>query len=393
MKIYRIPALMLVACGGALLAHAAPFRVGIVGLADGHVNGVLNGGDADPASGRFPSRLLVPGGPILNRADVQIVGFAEPDRKVFDRYVERLHLDPNLYFASVDELISRAHPEAVLVFTATLDHTRIVQECAKRGVHVMMEKPLAVSYKDALAMADVAEKGHVHVLVDYETSWYPNNKAAYDLLQEGALGPVWKIVTHHGNSGPFSSRMRQSGFANFHEDPELSGAGVLFNFGCYGADLVTWLMKGQAPSTVTAVASQLNPGNHSKVDDEADIILTYPSAIAILQTSWNWPFSRKDMEIYGRTGTAKTMITTTSFETDKLEVRRAGEKEPHVISGPPVQPPYDDPLHYFAAVVRGEIQENGSLSSLQTNVLVSEILDAARRSVQTGKTVALPLDR
>ena len=368
MKTFRISALVLFACGTAFSAQArveTPLRLGIIGLEDGHINGVLsgNGGltggnnSGQQSAARLPSRLLVPAGGILKRSDVQIVGIAEPNRQLFDQYVQRLHLDPSLYFSTIDELISRAHPQAVLVFTTTFDHTRVVEECARRGVHVMMEKPLAVSYKDAIAMADAAQKGHIQVLVDYETNWYSSNKAAYDLLQQGALGAVWKIVAHFGNSGPFP--LRQSGVVNFHTDLQLSGAGVLYNFGCYGADLVTWLMKGQAPSTVTAVTKQVNPENHSKVDDEADIILTYPSAVAIIEASWNWPFSEKDIEIYGRTGTAKTLITPGQFvETDKIEVRRGGDEASQVINSQHLLPPYDDPLHYFAAVIDGEVPED-----------------------------------
>ena len=55
--------------------------------------------------------------------------------------------------------------------------------------------------------------------------------------------------------------------------------------------------------------------------------------------------------------------------------------------------PYDDPLHYFEAILSGEIAEENSLSSLKTNITVTEILDAARQSAQTGKTVSLPLAR
>jgi predicted RNA binding protein with dsRBD fold (UPF0201 family) len=53
-------------------------------------------------------------------------------------------------------------------------------------------------------------------------------------------------------------------------------------------------------------------------------------------------------------------------------------------------PPYDDPLHYFAALINGKAHED-SLSSLNTNLVVSEILDAARRSAESGKTVTLAL--
>ena len=413
MKTYRITALMLFACGTAFSTQArveTPLRLGIIGVTHGHIGGVFNGGSN-----------LVPAGGLLKRSDVQIVGIAEPDRQRFDQFAERMHLDPNLYFSTIDELISRAHPQAVLVFTTTFDHTKVVEECARRGVHVMMQKPLAVSYKDALAMADAAQKGHIHVLVDYETSWYPNTKAAYDLLQQGALGDPRKIVTHHGHSGPAAFKAADpartdapqraagsgpSAFANWLIDPKLNGGGALYDFGCYGADLATWLMKGQAPLTVTAVTRQLNPGNHSQVDDEADIILTYPSTVAMIEASWNWPFAVKEIEVYGKTGFAKTMFTATSaarpfFETDKLELRRNSvppkpdwtEMDSQLITSPSLMPPYDDPLHYFAAVIRGEVQDEGSLSSLKTNVIVSEILDAARRSAQSGKAISLPLEQ
>jgi predicted dehydrogenase len=245
-----------------------------------------------------------------------------------------------------------------------------------------MEKPLAVSYKDALAMAEAARNGKIHVLVDYETTWYGSNKAAYDLLRQGALGDVRKIVAHDGHSGPFHM---QPEFVAWLSDPKLGGGGALYDFGCYGANLATWLMNGAAPLTVTAVTKTIQPERYPHVNDEADVILTYPSAVALLEGSWNWPFSIKDLEVYGKTGYAKTIAES------KIDVRREHEKESRIETAERLQPPYDDPLHYFEAVIDGKIQEDGSLSSLKTNVVVSEILDAARQSAKSGKTVALPL--
>jgi glucose-fructose oxidoreductase len=349
---------------------SVPLRLGIIGLVHGHAGGFLGGS------------ALVPAGAALKRSDVQIVGIAEPDRKLFDRYAQRLHLDPKLYFSTTDEMLSRVHPQAVLVFTSTFGHTQAVEECAKRGIHVMMEKPLAVSYKDALAMADAAQKGHIHVLVDYETTWYSSNNAAHDLLEQGALGDARKIVAHDGHSGPIHM---QPEFVQWLTDPKLNGAGALYDFGCYGADLATWLMKGQAPLSVTAVTKRIQPENYPKVDDEADVILNYPSAVALIQGSWNWPFDIKDLEVYGKTGYAKTI------RANQVDVRRQHEKASHIDSPQQLQSPYDDPLHYLEAVLSGKIQEDGSLSSLKTNVIVSEILDAARQSAKSGKTISLPL--
>ncbi len=367
MRFAPLPVSVLIlfcAAASAQTPSSLPFRIGVVGLAHGHASGFFNG--------------------VLKRADVQIAGIAEPDRQLFDRYAARYRLSPDLYFSSIDDMIARAHPPAVVVYTNTFDHRRVVEDCARHGVHVMMEKPLAVSYSDALAMAHAAQAGHIHVLVNYETTWYASNKAAYDLLQQGALGDPRKVVVHDGHEGPKEIHVQPEFFA-WLSNPKLNGAGALYDFGCYGADLMTWLMKGEAPRAVTAVTQQIKPDIYPNVDDEADVILTYPRAIAILQASWNWPFSRKDMEVYGRTGYVKTVLR------DRIDVRREGEKEDRRVTAKPLDPPDDDSLHYFAAVIAGTVKENGSLSSLETNLVVSEILDAARQSARSGKTVTLPL--
>ena len=189
----------------------------------------------------------------------------------------------------------------MLVYTNTYDHRRVVEICARHGVPVMMEKPLAVSLEDALAIEKAAHAGKIQVLVNYETSWYRSNHAAYDLVHEGALGDIRKVVVHDGHSGPKEIGVEPE-FLAWLTDPKLNGGGALFDFGCYGADLMTWLMNGQRPQTVTAVTQQIKPEIYSRVDDEATIILTYPKAQAIVQASWNWPFDRKDMEVYGQTG-------------------------------------------------------------------------------------------
>ena len=133
-----------------------------------------------------------------------------------------------------------------------------MEECAKLGIHAMMEKPMAVSYKDALAMAEAARRGKIHVLVDYETSWYGSNKAAYDLLAQGALGAMLKCVVRDGHSGPKAIHVSPEFFA-WLTDPKLNGAGALYDFGCYGADLMTWLMKGERPISVTALRDRYSP--------------------------------------------------------------------------------------------------------------------------------------
>jgi predicted dehydrogenase len=351
--------------GVAQSSTHAPLRVAIVGLVHGHVHGFFEDS--------------------LHSPEIQIVGVVEPDRHLLDAAATRYSFDRGLLFTDVEEMISKVHPQAVLIYTNTYDHRRVVEICARHGVHVMMEKPLAVSLNDALAIEKAAHAGKIHVLVNYETSWYRSNHAAYDLVHEGALGDVRKVVVHDGHSGPKEIGVEPE-FLTWLTDPKLNGAGALFDFGCYGADLMTWLMNGERPQTVTAVTQRIKPQIYSRVDDEATIVLTYPKAQAIVQASWNWPFDRKDMEVYGQTGYAITV------KRDDLRVRRAGEAHESQVAAKPVPSPYDAELSYFRAVIVDGAKED-ELSSLETNVTVTEILSAARRSAAEGKTITLPASR
>jgi glucose-fructose oxidoreductase len=337
-----------------------PLRVAIVGLVHGHVAGFL--------------------GPALKRSDIQIVGVAEADQQLAHRYADEYKLDPKLLYSDVEQMLTTVQPQAVLAYTDTRDHRRIVEAAARHRIPTMMEKPLAVSLEDALAMKRAADAGHIPVLVNYETTWYPSNTAVYQLVRDGALGDIRKVVVHDGHKGPKEIGV-QPEFLSWLTDPARNGAGALFDFGCYGADLVTWLMNGEAPLTVTAVTQQIKPEIYPHVDDEATIILTYPKAQAILQASWNWPFDRKDMEVYGATGQAITV------RRDDLRVRRNGDEERQQ-SAPALTAPYNDPISYLIAVVSGEIKPSG-LSALDTNVTVVRILDAARESAKTGWTIRL----
>ena len=366
--------LMAMLATSAFAASPAPLKVGIVGLVHGHVGGFLS------------ASALTPAGGILKRTDVELVGIVEPDQKLFDSYAQRYHLAPALHFASIADMVAHAHPQAALVFTAASEHRRVVEECAAHGVHVLMEKPLAFSYADAVAIERAAEKAKIHVLVDYETSWYASNTGAYNLVNQGALGPIVKTVIRDGHQGPQKIGV-QPEFLAWLTDPKQDGDGALTDFGCYGPDLMTWLMHGEAPVSVTAVTKRLQPELYPNVDDEADIVLNYRSAVAIVEGSWNWPFALKQMDVYGRTGYAKAL------DPEQMEVRREGQPSGQTSKAQPLAAPYDDPLHYLEAVLSGQIEEGDDLSSLKTNVTVTAILDAARQSAQSGRTIALPLVR
>ncbi len=346
----------------AVTSAATPVRFAIAGLVHDHARGFI------PTTS--------------SRQDIQLVAIVESNRELAARYARDHKLAESLFHTDLETMLDQVKPQAVAIFTSTFDHLRVVESCAARGVHVMMEKPLAVSMEHARAMAAAARKGGIQVVVNFETTWYPANHAAYARVHETKeIGEIRKIVVHDGHQGPREIGCSEE-FLGWLTDPVLNGGGALADFGCYGANLITWLMKGVRPTAVFAVTQQIKPDVYPRVDDEATVVLTYPEAQGIIQASWNWPFNRKDMEIYGRTGYVLVP------DARHLSVRsgRTPESQPAV---PPLVAPNADPLSYLAAVVRGDVQPSG-LSSLEVNLIATEILDAARESARMGLKVTLP---
>ncbi|MGO8837707.1 MAG: Gfo/Idh/MocA family protein [Limisphaerales bacterium] len=339
-----------------------PVRIAIVGLTHDHAMG-------------FIPRLQ-------GRTDVQLAGIVETNQTLIARYSQRFNLGSNLFYPALEALFAQTNVQAVATFTSTFDHARVVETCAAHGVDVMMEKPMAVNMEHARAIEAAAKKSGIQIVVNYETSWYPGTRAAYAMVHdEHQIGGIWQMVFHDGHRGPKEIGC-STNFLAWLTDPVLNGGGAINDFGCYGADIATWLMDGQKPVSVFAVAQHLKPDVYPRVEDDATIVLTYPQAEVILQPSWNWPFDRKDMEIYGQTGTVFLL------KPNLLRVQTANAATPVEIVPPSVTGANADPLSYLAAVVRREIKPTG-LASLEVNMIVVEILDAAHQSVLTGKKIKL----
>jgi predicted dehydrogenase len=342
-------------------ADKRPVRLAIVGLSHDHARGFV------PAA--------------KSSRHVELVAIVEKNADLARRYAAQYELPANLFHSDLEAMLDAVRPEAVAVCTSTFDHLPVVEACAPRGVHVMMEKPLAVNMKHARAMEAAAKKGGIHLLVNFETTWYPANRAAWSLAHdEKEIGELRRIVVRDGHQGPREIGCSEE-FLAWLTDPILNGGGALTDFGCYGANLITWLMQGQRPESVFATTQQIKPDLYPKVDDEATIVLAYPRAVGIIQASWNWPYNRKDMDLYGQTG----YILAPGPE--RLRTRKGSNPEVSANVKPLIEP-HNDPLAYLAGVARGEFEPEGP-SSLEINLIATEILDAARESARIGERVSL----
>lgn len=348
-----------------VLAQSEPIEIGVVGLTHGHVHWILGRED---------------------RGDIRIVGIVESNRELAERYSKQHGFPMSIVFNTIEEMITATQPQAVTAFGTIYDHLKIVEACAPLGIHVMVEKPLAVSLDHAKKMEELANKHNIHLLTNYETTWYPSNHKAYEILKSGSIGDIRKVVIRDGHRGPKKIGVNDE-FLEWLIDPVQNGGGAIMDFGVYGANLMTWLHQGEKPNSVTAVTQQLQEENNPEVDDDATIILTYDHSDALIQASWNWPIGRKDMEIYGLDGAIYADNRT------HLRVRMAVGYDGYTEESNDLEErpaPFDDPFALFAAVINNEITlDPYDLSSLENNMIVMEILEAAKESAMTKRTITI----
>lgn len=365
-KLLLMLVMSLILTNAQCKAPKEPLKVGVVGLTHTHVHWIFG---SEP------------------RGDINIVGIVEPNKELAQRYATQYKFSMDLVYPSLKEMLLAVKPEALTAFGTIYEHLAVVEAAAPLGIHVMVEKPLAVNMEHATRMRELANKHKIHLLTNYETTWYPSTHKAYQLAKkENLIGSIRKIMVHSGHKGPKKIGIDKE-FLDWLTDPIKNGGGAEVDFGCYGANILTWFMDGKRPNSVTAVSQQLQAENNPKVNDESIIILQYDSAVAIIQGSWNWPIGRKDMEIYGVNGAI--------FADNRHHLRvRISEGydgfDEEITNLDERNAPLDDPFAFLAAVIRNEIQlEDYDLNALKNNMLVVEILDAARKSAEQNKTVFL----
>ena len=359
-KLILLAALLM--AGVSAVSGQEKVRIGIAGLSHSHVVPLLRS---------------------LDRADMEVVGISERDTALSNRYARQFGIDKSIIYTSLDDMLDATRPEGVVTFTSIFEHLAVVEACAPRRIHVMVEKPLAVSMKHAAKIKRLSDQYGIMVLTNYETTWYPSHYEGYQMIADGKVGDLRKVIVYDGHKGPKEINVNPE-FLDWLTDPVLNGGGAVIDFGCYGANLLTWMLKGQKPESVVASLKQYKPGTYPKVDDDATILLSYPQMEGVVHASWNWPFNRKDMHIYGSTGYI--------YVDNQQDIRyrldeRSGEQKMKAASQ---SAPYSDPFTFFASAIRGEAKMHPyDLSSLENNLIVVEILEAAAKSHRTGKRVKL----
>ena len=346
---------------GALLACsalAAETRIGFVGLRHGH------------AWRQLADISKIPDARFVGVAE-SIPGLVEEARKV----------QPEAHYASdYKAFVRQRKPEIVWAFVENNRHLEMVEFLAPLGIHVIFEKPLAGSYRDALRIRDLARQHGIEVMTNYQMAWWPTNHELRRQASSGTIGKVWRLHGVVGNGGPAPRDLRRKVFFDWLTDPAANGAGALVDFGIYNATWALWHLG--LPKSLHATVHRLQPERFPKVEDNAVLVLNYPDAVGIFEGSWNLPRGFQQLEIFGREGSL-------AMDRGALTLR-AGRGKEQQVRPRELAPEAGHPVRYMIdRVRRGEPLEH--IVALDINVDAVQILEAAKLSAEKGRAVTLPL--
>lgn len=290
------------------------------------------------------------------------------------------------------ELVSSPDIDAVCITTPNYLHHEMAVAAARAGKHVLVEKPMALSLRQADEMIETAKASHRVLMVQQTQRFLPVHELAKQLIDSGAIGRVLSIRARLSHGGP--EHWSPSGQWFF--EKRLAGAGALYDLGIHKFDLIRFL-TGKEAALVSAFTATL--AKEIEVDDSAVAIMKFADgAFGVVEASWASSPQESSCKVYGTKGNLQVGLDSSipiSIDFDEPPDKSGTVLPPgkwegtRFVPNVPVQSALGGPLRHFADCIRLGIK---CIASGADNRNSLEIMLAAARSQETGQIVQLPID-
>lgn len=323
------------------------------------------------------------------------------------------------YFTDYQAMFDQAELDAVVIATPNSYHRDQAMAAAEAGAHVVVEKPLAVTNKEAWDIVDACRQAGVKLMVGCDRRFWPQNQYAKELIEQGVIGNVLMSRSSlHEQWYLYQSHVAKT---DFRLRGELAGAAAVSDTGAHAIDLLTWLM-GSPVQRVVGIAKRLaTPEDYTPLDDTVWILMEYEnSAYGCVSCNRFSPVVSQVTELYGTEGTIFTSSDATNpFQTAPLAVYTDkdynAEDLPEIIKQyrypqlfwvediidrpvkkrwVPIYPPrhpnnYENMTRHFMDCI---IHDKEPLVSGEDGARAIEVMCAVFKSMETGAWVELPLE-
>ncbi len=336
------------------------WRIGVLGLTHDHVWGNLEN--------------------LATLENAELAGVADAHQPLLDRVREQYGCPA---YASHEELVERERPDAVYVFCDNAQGAELTVWAAERGLHVMVEKPMAATLAGAERMIAAARKANVRLMVNWPVVWRPQVQTALALATRPEFGRIWQITHRAGHGGIYVECTPY--FREWIVEKDRNGGGALIDVCSYGINMANVLLG--RPQRVVAVAGRLREGEYS-VEDNAIVVMSYPQAMATAEGSWGQigqPLTGYLATIWGEKGCVTLgpgrggrVWSTTAEQPQGIEVA-PHQPEAHMANAS---------AHFLWALTTGN--DFHPLCRETTCRDTQEVLEAAFLSAENHREVTLP---
>lgn len=201
--------------------------------------------------------------------------------------------------ASLEELVTQADIQAVIVATPNYLHKEPVIQAAEHGLHVFCEKPIALNYGDCCEMVDACKKHKVIFMAGHVMNFFHGVRKAKELINSGAIG---KVLYCHGARNAWEG----TGATETWKKTRSKSGGHLYHH-IHELDCIQFLMGG-SPDEVTMVGG--NVAHNGEYDGDEDdmlfITMQYPdNRYAILEYGSAFRWQEHYLLIQGTEGAIK----------------------------------------------------------------------------------------
>lgn len=177
--------------------------------------------------------------------DVQIVAVVEPRKERLEAICLQFGVKG---FESAKQMLEACRPDIACILTPAATHRAVTELCAGAGIHVLCEKPMAVSVEDANAMADACARAQVQFFYGSSYRYLPAVQEARALIMAGAIGTV-RLVIEEVLGGEGAALYRPLSAGHYPTGGPGGGGYGLVDHGIHMLDIIPWLCN----STISAV--------------------------------------------------------------------------------------------------------------------------------------------
>jgi glucose-fructose oxidoreductase len=327
---------------------------------------------------------------------VELVGISDETPARMEEAVRKLGVPRECTFTDYRACLEETKPDVVILCPAASKHGEWVSKVAPYGAHLMVEKPFAASLKEADAMIAAMPKRST-LMINWPLQWVRSHRRAYELIEQGTIGDVLNVWHFGGNRGPLwhgADKDEKTPGQVAKEKPhswfykKSRGGGSLLDYLGYGTTLGTWYQRGRRPITVTAVVDQ---PKGLEVDEHSIVVARYAHGLSKFETRWGTFTDPWTLQPQPRCGfiIAGTDGTISSYDYDSyVTVQTRKKPRPHRLAAPKLTSPQQNPVQYLLHCLETNEPLKGPVS-IPISRIGQEIVDAAVRSAQLGRTVEL----